>query len=130
MKLRSKRAAALLLLAVLPFTAMSATPTPDSTASGIEGVIFVSPIRGGPTRKDQPDAGPARNVTFVVLKSDTKITSFTTDAEGRFRVVLPPGNYTVTRDDPGARIGRWRFEAEVKPGEMTSVRWTADSGMR
>jgi hypothetical protein len=54
----------------------------------------------------------------------------TTDAEGRFRVLLPPGHYTVLRDDPGARIGRWRFEVDVKPGEMTSVRWTADTGMR
>ena len=130
MELLSPRAAALLVLAIFPFTAVAATPTPDPGASGIEGVIFVSPIRGGPIRKDQPNARPAASVTFTVMKSEAKVTSLTTDAEGRFRILLPPGQYTVLRDDPGARIGHWRFEAEVKPGEMTSVRWTADSGMR
>ena len=91
---------------------------------------MVSPSRPGPTRKDQPDAGPAANVTFTVMKSDEKVASLTTDAEGRFRIALPPGHYTIVRGDPGARVGRWRFEAEVKTGEMTSVRWVADSGMR
>ena len=103
---------------------------PDSLSSEIEGVILVSPSHPGPTRKDQPDAAPAANVTFSVMKSDAKIASFTTDGDGRFRIALPPGHYTVLRGDPGARIGHWHFEAEVKPGEMTSVRWVADSGMR
>ena len=103
---------------------------PGSPPSGIEGVILVSPSHPGPTRKDEPNAAPAANATFSVMKSDTKITSLTTDADGRFRIELPPGHYTIRRDDSGARIGHWRFEAEVKSGEMTTVRWTADSGMR
>jgi hypothetical protein len=107
---------------------MAETTTPG--ASGIEGVIMVSPSHPGPTRKDEPDAAPAANVTFDVMKADAKIASLTTDAEGRFRIALGPGQYIVLRGDPGARVGRWRFEAEVKPGEMTSVRWVADSGMR
>jgi hypothetical protein len=130
MEPRSHRAAAWLLLALFPFVAMAATPTPSPIPSGIEGVVFVSPIRPGPVRIDQPNAKPAGNVTFVVMKADAKITSLTTDAEGRFRVLLPPGHYAVMRDDPGARIGHWRFEVDVKAGEVTSVRWTADSGMR
>ena len=130
MEPRSRRAVALSLLALLPFMTMAATPTPSPTLSGIEGVVLVSPIHPGPVRKDQPSARPAGNVTFVVMKMDEKVTSLTTDAEGRFRVALPPGHYTVLRDDPGARIGHWRFEVDVKPGEMTSVSWTADSGMR
>ena len=109
---------------------MAASPTPSAIPSGIEGVIFVSPNRPGPVRKDVPSESPASNVTFVVMQADAKVSSFTTDTEGRFRVSLPPGHYIVTRDDPGARIGHWRFEAEVKTGEMTSVRWVGDSGMR
>ena len=104
------------------------TPTPGP--SGIEGVIMVSPARPGPIRIDTPNAGPARNVKFLVKKDDVLVTSLTTDAEGHFRLMLPPGHYTVLREDAGARIGRWRFEAEVKAGEVTTVRWTADSGMR
>ena len=130
MRNRSYLVAAVLLCALIPLVVMAATPTPNPVPSGIEGVILVSPSRPGPTRKDQPDAAPAANVTFTVMKSDTKVASLTTDADGRFRIALPPGLYIVMRDDPGSRVGHWRFEVEVKPGEVTSVRWVADSGMR
>jgi hypothetical protein len=127
---RLRFAAAPLFLAVSPFMTMAATPTPSPTSSGIEGVILVSPNRPGPIRKDVSSESPAGNITFVVKQADAKVASLTTDAEGRFRVALPPGHYVVTRDDPGARIGHWHFEVEVKAGEITSVRWTGDSGMR
>lgn len=130
MKPRLQLALATLLCALVPFIAMAASPTASPIQSGIEGAIFVSPNRPGPIRKDIPSESPAGNVTFVVMQSDAKVASLTTDAEGRFRIMLPPGHYIVTRDDPGARIGHWHFEAEVKAGEMTSVRWVGDSGMR
>ena len=128
--MRSRCTLTVLFFALIPLVLMAATPTPNPVPGGIEGVILVSPNHPGPTRKDQPDAGPAANLAFTVMKSDTKVASLTTDADGRFRIALPPGLYTVMRDDPGSRIGHWRFEAEVKPGEMTSVRWVGDSGMR
>jgi hypothetical protein len=121
---------AAVLAAIVPVMTIAATPTPGSSSSGIEGVIMVSPIRPGPIRKDGPSAAPAPNVTFVVMKADERVASLTTDAEGRFRILLPPGQYTVLREDPGARVGHWRFEAEVKAGEITTVRWVGDSGMR
>ena len=129
---RLHRSVAPLLLALFPFVANadSPTPTPTPMPSGIEGVILVSPNRPGPIRRDVPSQSPAGNVTFVVMQADAKVASLTTDAEGRFRVSLPAGHYIVTREDPGAKIGHWRFEADVKAGEMTSVRWTGDSGMR
>ena len=91
---------------------------------------MVSPSRPGPIHKEGPSAAPAANVTFVVTKAEERVASLTTDAEGRFRILLPPGRYTVLREDPGARIGHWRFEAEVKAGEITAVHWVGDSGMR
>jgi len=130
MRDRFYRRSAVVLFALIPLMTMAETPSGSPLSSGIEGVILVSPSRPGPIRKDQPSAAPAPNVTFVVMRADEKITSLTTDSEGRFRVSLPPGHYTILRDDPGAKIGRWHFEADVKPGEVTSVRWTADSGMR
>jgi len=80
-------------------------------------------------RKDEPSVAPAANVAFVAMKDGVRIFSFTTDSEGRFRIALPPGHYTVEKD-PVTKIGSWRFEAEVKPGEVTAVRWVGDSGMR
>jgi hypothetical protein len=117
-----------LLIAVVVPMATAQTPTPG--LSGIEGVIMVSPNRPGPIRKDRPSAGPAANLEFVVKKEDARVASFTTDGEGRFRVLLPPGHYLVLREDAGARVGHWRFETDVKPGEVTKVQWTGDSGMR
>lgn len=119
-----------LVLCALVFRVVMAEPTATPVTSGIEGVVMVSPNRPGPIRKDRPSAGPARNVEFVVKRGDSRVASFTTDAEGRFRISLPPGQYVVLREDAGARIGHWRFEAAVAAGAMTTVNWVADSGMR
>jgi len=123
---RGLRAAVFLCL--LSLTAMAETPPPIDT--GVEGVISVSPNRPGPQRIDGPAIGPAPNILFVVKRGETKVASFTTDAEGRFRIRLAPGHYSVSREDPGAAIGHWRFEVDVVAGQVTKVNWTGDSGMR
>jgi hypothetical protein len=112
------------------FPVMSTADTPTPSPSGIEGVISFSPSRPGPIRKDGPSIAPGGNLEFVVKKGDARVASFTTNAEGGFRISLPPGHYTVMREDPGAAIGHWRFEVDVFPGEVAKVRWTGDSGMR
>ena len=117
-----------LFLCLFPLMAMAKTPPPIDT--GVEGLISVSPSRPGPQKIDGPSIAPATNLIFVVKKEETKVTSFTTDEEGRFRVRLAPGHYTVSREDPGAAIGHWRFEVDVVANEMTKVHWTGDSGMR
>ena len=119
-----------LFIAVVLFPLLTLAEAPPSTSSGIEGMISVSPSRPGPARKDAPSVAPAPNVTFVVKKDDATVKSFTTDGDGRFRVLLPAGHYVVTREDPGAAVGHWRFEADVVAGAMTNVKWTGDSGMR
>ena len=116
------------IIALFSVTAVAETLAPG--ASGIEGVVFISPNRPGPITKDGLSRGPAGNVQFVVKAGEATVKTFTTDGEGRFQVALPPGHYVVLREDAGARIGRWRFEADVVAGEVTKVNWTADSGMR
>ena len=117
------------LIALACMTAVAETPSPNT--SGIEGTIVVSPSRPGPIRKDEEQSvAPVRNAQFVVKAGDATVKTFTTDGEGRFQVALPPGHYVILREDPGSRVGRWRFEADVVAGQMTKVNWTADSGMR
>ena len=123
------RLIAVLVFSQFGFIAMAET-SPSSITIGIDGVIFVSPSRPGPQRIDVPNSAPAPNVTFVVKKENERVAFFTTDREGRFQVALPPGHYTVSREDPGARVGRWHFEADVATGQVTRVQWTGDSGMR
>lgn len=116
------------LIALFSMTAVAEIPPPGT--SGIEGTVLVSPSRPGPITKDGPSVAPARNVQFLVKAGDATVKTFTTDGEGRFQVALPLGHYVILREGAGARIGRWRFEADVVAGEMTKVNWTADSGMR
>ena len=116
-----------ILIALFPL--MAVAETSPSGASGIEGTILISPSHPGPITKDRPSVAPAGNVEFVVKTGDAIVKTFTTDAEGRFQVALPPGHYIIVREGAG-RIGRWRFEADVVAGQMTQVNWTADSGMR
>jgi hypothetical protein len=122
------RIVVVLLLGLVPSISMAQSSGPPTT--GIEGIISVSPSRPGPTRKDEPSTAPVRNIEFVVKRGDERVTSFTTDAEGRFKVSVPPGHYVVLREDPGARIGHWQFEADVVAGQVTKVNWIGDSGMR
>jgi hypothetical protein len=117
------------LIALVCMTAVAETPAPN--ASGIEGTIVVSPTRPGPIRKDEElSVAPVSNAQFVVKAGDATVKTFTTDAEGRFQVGLPPGHYVILREGAAPRVGRWRFEADVVAGQMTKVNWTADSGMR
>jgi hypothetical protein len=117
------------LIALFSVTAVAETPSPGT--SGIEGTVLVSPSRPGPIRKDDgPSVAPVRNAQFAVKAGDATVKTFTTDGDGRFQVVLPPGHYVIMREGAPPRIGRWRFEADVVAGQTTKVNWTADSGMR
>jgi hypothetical protein len=125
-----RRAASLLALTAVTTCLMQAQtqPRPDS---GIEGVITVSPASPGPARAGVPNARPLANTTFAVENTSGVIATFTTDADGRFRVSLPPGHYTVSRKDGRPRIGYFGpFEVDVAAGKMTMVAWQCDSGMR
>ena len=116
------------LVALFSVTAAAETPAPAT--SGIEGTIVVSPTRPGPITKDGPSVAPVPNVQFLVKAGDTTVKTFTTDEQGRFQVALPPGHYVIVREGAALGIGRWRFEADVVAGQLTKVKWTADSGMR
>lgn len=110
---------------------LSPAQTHPESGSGIEGIITISPIRPGPIKRETASAGPFANGAFTVKNQTGVVASFTTDAEGRFRVSLPPGHYTVSRKDRQLGIGHFGpFEVDVAAGKMTAVEWRCDSGMR
>lgn len=99
--------------------------------TGLEGVISVSPIHGGPSRIGVPDSRPLANIPFVVNKGDNTVTSFTTDDQGRFRISLAPGHYTISMKEKKPRLGRYGpFEVDIVAGQMKQVQWNCDTGMR
>jgi hypothetical protein len=112
-------------------TSPTPTPMPEAAETGIEGVITVSPIHGGPVRPGTISSKPLANVTFVVGNDTGAVAEFTTDNQGHFKVSLPPGHYTVTKKERQTGIGRYGpFDADVTTEQMTKVEWQCDTGMR
>jgi hypothetical protein len=99
--------------------------------TGLEGVITISPINAGPEKLGVPNSRPYANIDFVVKNGDNTVASFKTDDQGRFRVRLAPGHYTVSMKDGKRGIGRHGpFDVDVVAGQIKQVQWTCDSGMR
>jgi hypothetical protein len=100
--------------------------------SGITGVIMVTPIRPGPTRKgfESPNAAPLPNAMFTVTGDDGAVKKFTTDSSGRFQISLRPGRYAVLLAENRFPKPCGPFDVNVEAGKMTDVEWRCDSGMR
>jgi hypothetical protein len=122
----------LFLALLVTYGSMSFGQTESERATGIEGVITVSPTRPGPIRagSDVPNAAPLPNAVFSVENEKGKVTSFTTDSEGRFRVSLKPGHYVVTLAEHRFPRPCGPFEIDVESAKMTKVEWRCDTGMR
>jgi hypothetical protein len=116
----------LLLLILLLVPALACA----GTASGVEGSIRIGPVQGGPIRPGSRATQPLAAAEFVVRQNGKVITTFRTDAEGKFRLSLSPGHYSVMRKEAG-KIGFFGpFEFDVVPGKMKTVDWECDSGIR
>jgi hypothetical protein len=108
----------------------SPTPMPQSE-TGIEGIITMSPAHGGPTRVGEQSSRPLANTPFVVSNDRGTVAEFTTDDQGKFKVLIAPGHYTVARKGAQKGIGRFGpFEVDVAASQITRVQWQCDSGMR
>jgi hypothetical protein len=100
--------------------------------TGITGIVMVSPIRPGPIKKgsESANAAPLPNATFRVTSNEGIVTTFTSDAQGHFRVSLKPGHYSVLLAENRFPKPCGPFEIDVEAGKMTDVEWRCDSGMR
>lgn len=121
----------IIFLTFAGFCFAQTSPLPTTTsASGIEGAIVVGPTHPGPVRPGIASTSPLSNSAFVVSKETGAIAEFTTDAQGRFKVSVQPGHYTVVKKGP-QNVGRCGpFVVDVNAGQMTKVEWHCDTGMR
>ncbi|HEY2711575.1 MAG TPA: SpaA isopeptide-forming pilin-related protein [Chthoniobacterales bacterium] len=106
-------------------------PAAKAATSGIEGTITISPVRGGPVRQGAATSQPLADTAFEVKHDGQVVASFQTDANGQFKVMLPPGHYTISRQQKATAIGSYGpFEADVSAGKLATVHWDCDSGLR
>jgi hypothetical protein len=118
-------------LLALGFLAVTLSVSAGDSATGLEGVITVGPVHGGPSRVGVPDSRPLANTAFIAENQKGTVVSFTTDDEGRFHLSLEPGHYTVSFQEKRRGIGRYGpFEVDVVAGQITKVEWRCDTGMR
>lgn len=133
--MNTRRLFLIALAAITAFYSLVADQEPTASASstpgtGIEGSVSISPIRGGPSKVGVPNSAPLRNTQFVVENAAGIVVTFKTDEEGRFRVPLSPGRYTV-RSAVVKKIGRCGpFEVQVEAAGFKQVEFHCDSGMR
>jgi len=133
--LNKQQSLELLLILLAPFICVAQAETqsmPSSEAgTGLEGSISLHSISGGPVKQGVPDSKPLANTTFVVKKGDLTITSFTTDDQGRFRISLPPGHYSISKKDWNSRVGFYGpFPVDITAGQIKKVQWNCDTGMQ
>jgi len=128
----ARRKVPLFLALLLTYGSVSFGQIEPDRATGIEGVITVSPTRPGPIRagSDIPNAAPLPNAVFTIGNEKGIVRSSTTDSEGRFRVSLKPGHYVVTLAEHRFPRPCGPFEIDVEPAKMTKVEWRCDTGMR
>jgi len=119
----------ILILFLMDFSAAKAAPGADT---GIEGIITISPVQAGPVRAGSAGALPLANTEWVVRDDKGVVAAeFTTDAQGRFRALLPPGRYSVSLKNRKTGVGKYGpFEVQVSPGQMSRVTWQCDTGIR
>jgi hypothetical protein len=130
-RLAAKRLGVLAGLLLLSFVPLKTDAQPPSLSTGIEGVVSIGPIHGGPQRSDEPASAPLANVVFEVANDAGAVTTFTTDTSGHFRIPLAPGRYSIKRADVKVKLAHCGpFEVEVTTSGFKKIQWECDSGMR
>src|SRR2546430_17178127 len=94
------------LLALFSRFVVAETPvTPKAEpGTGLEGVISIGPVHGGPLRQGEPDSKPLAHTEFVVVKENSTVASFKNDVQGRFRISLHTIHYTISRKEYNDKI--------------------------
>lgn len=105
----------------------------NAAPSGITGQVLVGPTCGGPvgpkTSTECADKPYPTTVT-VLDQSGQTVTTFTTDSDGRFRVTLKPGTYTLHPASTGRLPVAVDQTIQVVSGQYLTVTIMYDSGMR
>ncbi len=107
----------------------SATPAPTGE-SGIDGSVTIGPTC--PVQRIEspcPDRPYEASIT-VLDAAGRKVAETRSDADGRFRVALPPGAYTLVPQSTGTPPTAQEQTVIVLAGGYTSVEIAYDSGIR
>lgn len=98
--------------------------------SGIQGQVSIGPtcpvMQAGVPCPDRPYLA----LLTVLTPDGRRVTRFSTDAQGRFRIALSPGNYILHPESPGGMPHAVEVRFTVLPGQFTPLAISYDSGIR
>jgi len=106
--------------------------TEPADDTGVEGVVTIGPVcpvvQVGQPCPDQPYAAKL----MVANPSGKMIARGSADADGRYRILLAPGDYLLEAKaaDGGAFPAAASHPFSVRQGEWTTVNVVLDSGIR
>jgi hypothetical protein len=108
----------------------SGGPAAGGGSSGLRGLVERSPIRPVCAADDQCSA-PASNTLLTFVRTGYRSVTTRTNAEGRYRVALAPGVWTV-RTTAASKIGSGISprSARVYTGRFRIVDFMIDTGIR
>jgi len=108
----------------------AATPA-IADETGIKGKVLRGPIVPGPTIAGESDEAPFHE-SFSVLSSKKVVARFESDENGNFKVLLPPGEYTIVPDASAPILFPERQTRDVTVPEdgFADVTLRFDTGMR
>ncbi len=122
----------LLLMTLAACRQVSPVDLTPSPASGIEGTVTEGPMCPGPVQVgDNSCPNRPYQATITVLNANNnQVAQIKTDAEGAFKIELPPGTYVLhpLSDKPLPRAADQTVE--VMPGQYTQMSIIYDTGMR
>jgi hypothetical protein len=103
------------------------------TDSGIFGQVLIGPNCGGPVTEENAaecDDKPYQAFLAVLDAEGKQLLRFQTDAEGRFRVLMPPGQYTLKPEvgQPLPLAAEQPFS--VSAGQFSELVVLYDTGLR
>ena len=100
--------------------------------SGIEGMVTIGPLCPV-QREDLPCPDRPFEATIVIEDQDgNEVARVDSDRDGRFRILLAPGRYSLVPQGPNPRLPPYAEEQqiEVTPDTFTQVTIRYDSGIR
>jgi len=119
----------IVLVLAVGFLVSACVPAPPPN-TGIEGLATFGPI-SPVQREGEPGSRPYAGVFVVHPRgSDRTVAEIHTAEDGRFRLLLAPGEYTIDLRGGSAPPSMAPVDVVVRRGEYTRVELPVDSGIR
>lgn len=111
---------------------MSVSSAGGNPNSGIKGQVLIGPMCPVMQVDNPCPNEPYQANLFVLNLRGEEVLRFSSDAEGKFEVKLPPGDYILHPESPEGQPIPYAADVPftIIPNEFTNIIVTFDSGIR